>query len=168
MYKYSTTNYLKSLLCQKHNWIENKTLTVASSWPMVMDWTPQSPDLNIIEAVRVILREHPKKSFDYPSRSLENHSWGTLKEMTESESCSVCQLPERVQAVKNNKGVHTKYSLSSLIELYKLCICLMYWNSMYVCTYFNQSRHLFLIFLAKYMPQEFCTTLYIASLITEK
>lgn len=113
MYKYSTTNYLKSLLCQKHNWIENKTLTVASSWPMVMDWTPQSPDLNIIEAVRVILREHPMKSFDYPSRSLENHSWGTLKEMTESESCSVCQLPQRVQAVKKNKGVHTKYSLSN-------------------------------------------------------
>lgn len=49
MYKYSTTNSLKSLLCQKHNWIEKK---IHSGQSMTDGY---GPDLNIIEAVRVIL-----------------------------------------------------------------------------------------------------------------
>ena len=47
-------------------------------------------------------------------RSLENYSWRLLKEMTRKVS-------ERVHTVLKNKGAQTKYWLSSLLELYKLC-----------------------------------------------
>lgn len=57
--------------------------------PTVMDWPPQSPDLNIIGAVgdhldRQWNKRQPtsKKSFEYLSRSLENYLSRLLEEMT--------------------------------------------------------------------------------------
>ena len=54
---------------------------VKSGTLSVMDRPPQSPDLNIIEAVwdhvdreQNKRQKHPKKSFECPSRSLENYS----------------------------------------------------------------------------------------------
>lgn len=44
-------------------------------------------------------------------------------------------LAERVQTMLKNKGDHTKYRLSSFLALFKLCFCLLYSHSMYVCTF---------------------------------
>jgi len=51
-------------------------------------------------------------------------------------------LSKSVQTVLKNKGAQTKYLLSSLLELYELCFCLIYCISIDVCTCFNESVHL--------------------------
>ena len=76
----------------------------------VMDWPPQSPDLNPIENVWELLNERSKKR----NPSNVNELWTYLKEewkkisveeiMTLINSCS-----RRCQAVIDNKGLHTKY-----------------------------------------------------------
>jgi len=56
-------------------------------------------------------------------------------------------LFKRVQTVLENKGAQTRYSLSSLLEMYKLCFCLIFCIYIYVCMCLNKSLHLFPIFL---------------------
>lgn len=77
---------------------------------------------------------HPKKSFKCPSRSLVNHSWRLLKEITQREF----------------KAAPTKYWFSSSLELYKLCFWLIYCISIYAWTCLNKSLHIFPNFPAKY------------------
>jgi len=82
----------------------------------------QSPDLNITEA----MWDHLDKEELW---NVVHEAWTTfpadyLKKWHES-------LSNRVQAVLKNKGAHIKYWLSSLLELYKLCICPIYCISIY-------------------------------------
>lgn len=54
-----------------------------------------------------------------------------------------------------NEDIHTKYSLSSSSELYKLCFgdCI----SRYICRFFIKPRQLFHIFLTKYKKMSDCS-----------
>ena len=84
-----------------------------------------------------------RRALGCPSGRLENYSRRLLKEITES-------LSKRVQAVLENKWAQTKYWRSSLLELYKVCFCLIYCISIHVCTCFNKSLHIFPVLMAQY------------------
>ena len=76
----------------------------------VLDWPPQSPDLNIIEAVWDYLdRERNKKQpksteelWQVLEEAWDNLPQDYLRKLQES-------LPKRVAAVIKSKGGHTKY-----------------------------------------------------------
>ena len=69
-------------------------------------------------------------------------------------------LSSRVQLMLKNTCGHTKYWLSSSLELYKLFFCLIDSIPIYVFTWFSKSLHLFPGFPAMYkrwwVAQEFC------------
>ena len=66
-----------------------------------------------------------RRALGCPSRSLENYSCRLLKEMTGS-------LSKRVQAVLENKGAQSRYSLSSWSELYlQIWAHILYFISVY-------------------------------------
>lgn len=62
--------------------------------------------------------QHPAKSFECHSKSLEYYSWRLIKEMTR-------KLTKTVPTVLKNKSGDSKYWLSDSLELYKLCFCLI-------------------------------------------
>lgn len=111
-----------------------------------MHWPPQSPDLNITDAV------WDQMSTNSPSTSLENNSLSILKE-TDSSEFRLCW---RV------KVAIAKRWLSSSLEVHRLCFCLIH-ISMYACIRFNKFLWLFLFSLLnkkKYgVLQDCCTAL---------
>lgn len=86
----------------------------------VMEWPPQSPDLNPIENLWVVFKEafHTRfmEMFDHPSKSLEaRYRYGeVLQEVWYSQGRALVDaliesMPRRVQAVLEAKGGWTKY-----------------------------------------------------------
>ena len=86
-------------------WLENSGLKV-------MEWPPQSPDLNPIEQLWTYVKNRLEEYENYPSSITElrervDIEWGKIP-------ASVCQnliesMPRRVQAVLQAKGGYTKY-----------------------------------------------------------
>lgn len=105
-------------------------------------WTP-----TLLKQCRTILtekrtkgRQNQKKSFECPTRNLENYSlrWNKAEK----------KLPKRAQAMLENKDGHTKYWLSDLLEMCKLFLpCLLHFH---VCLQISINHCTFNIFLAKF------------------
>lgn len=100
-----TANTAKAKLDRK---TDNGTLSV-------IDWPPQSMDLNITPTM-----------WDHPDREQNKR-----------------QHPKRIQAMLTNKGGPTKNGLSGLLGLSKLSFPLYTVVSIYVCTYFSKSSNYF-------------------------
>lgn len=87
------------------NWMEEHDITL-------LDWPPQSPDLNPIEH----LWNHIKKELAKYPRQPKGvwEIWDRVSEVWENIEAEVCQnliesMPRRVEAVIKAKGGHTKY-----------------------------------------------------------
>ena len=95
-----TSNVVKAYLQKKE---EAGTLTV-------LDWPPQSPDLNIIEAVW----DHLDRERNKMQPSSKEELWHVLQEAWRNIPADYLKklqesLPKRVAAVSTNRGGHTKY-----------------------------------------------------------
>ena len=86
----------------------------------IMDWPPQSPDLNPIENLwvqfKAIFHERFHTMFEYPSKSLEaRYRYGEVLQQVWYEigqdliDALIESMPRRVQAVIEAKGGWTKY-----------------------------------------------------------
>lgn len=86
-------------------WIADQNITV-------LDWPPQSPDLNPIEHLWGILKRHVT---ELPGESSNfDHLWERTQEAWNNISSTTCQtlvdsMPRRIQAVIDQKGGYTKY-----------------------------------------------------------
>lgn len=88
----------------------NVRLWLLYNCPHVLETPPQSPDLNVIEHLWAYLENQLKKYTITNKKTLESAlkvEWAkidasTCKKLVES-------MPRRLQGVKNNKGLPTKY-----------------------------------------------------------
>jgi transposase len=87
------------------SWLENSGLEV-------LDWPPQSPDLNPIEHLWELLK---RKLSAHNTMATSVHSlWERVQEDWEAISAEECRnlihsMPRRIEAVLKAKGGHTKY-----------------------------------------------------------
>jgi hypothetical protein len=87
------------------NWLENQPFSI-------LDWPPQSPDLNPIEHIWQMLKI---KLNSYPTMASGVHElWDRVQEQWETFTKEECfsvikNMPERIKAVIKAKGGHTKY-----------------------------------------------------------
>ena len=77
----------------------------------LLDWPPQSPDINPLEHLWGHLKQHLK--YDTPPKGV-HELWERLVKEWNAISPDVCQkliesMPGRIQAVLKAKGGHTKY-----------------------------------------------------------
>lgn len=97
----------------------------------VMDWPPQSLKLNVIEAVWC----HRGREWNKRQPTTNEELWMSFKKPGSIPEYYLKKLQEsfskRVQAMLKNKSDHSKYWLLSLLELYKLSFCPVYFISMY-------------------------------------
>ena len=87
------------------NWLEDHGFTV-------MDWPPQSPDLNPIEHLWEHLKKRLKEYENPPKGILE--LWERVEKEWEAISTETCQnliasMPRRMEAVIKAKGGYIKY-----------------------------------------------------------
>ena len=90
--------------CNIRTWMTQQQITFMEVWP------PQSPDLNPIEHVwdllgRLMDEKKPRKLRELESRLVEE--WKKISAIEIQKL--IATMPDRIQAVLANKGVHTKY-----------------------------------------------------------
>lgn len=87
-------------------WLGNQSFSI-------LDWPAQSPDLNPIENLWSYLKSALNKEYTSPPSSLAV-LWERVKEQWTKIPASYCQtlsssIPRRIKAIKNAKGLWTKY-----------------------------------------------------------
>lgn len=88
-----------------NNWLEENKIKV-------LDWPPQSPDLNPIENIWVELKRKLNSYLEEPKSMYE--LWGCVQEVWNGIPAEICthlieSMPRRIDAVFKVKGGYTKY-----------------------------------------------------------